>query len=346
MNEITFWNDKKVLVTGHTGFKGSWLCVFLYYLGAKVYGLSKEVKEGIYTDAKISKLLESEIYFDISTNDNKALENLIKKIKPDIVFHFAAQSLVIKSYEDPKETIYSNIIGSYNVIDSIAKSNEVKSLIIATTDKVYKYPDKKNTELSELGGKDFYSASKVSVELIISAYLNNLNENELNLSVVRSGNVIGGGDRSENRLINDLIKAIVSKNEFKLRMPHSVRPWQYILDSLHGYLLVAKENYEDNTSQIYNLNSEINNKYDSQTISSLLIKAWGSDIKIEINNKKKYQEVEKLVIDSKKAYDNLGWKPKYSIEDAIAEIVGWEKHHLSDSSPEFSLNEVGKFLSI
>jgi len=339
-----FWKNKKVLITGHTGFKGSWLTLFLNYLGSEVHGLSREEKPGIYSMANVKELLKSETKADISTFDTEFLSTIISKISPDIVFHLAAQSLIIKSYEDPKDTIYSNVIGTYNILDLINKSKNTRSLIIATTDKVYKYPEKENKEKAELGGSDFYSATKSSAELIINAFNNSSKNDSLNVSVVRSGNVIGGGDRSENRLMTDLIVALNNNKNFNLRMPESIRPWQYILDSLHGYLLIAQENYEKGLAEIYNLNSKINNKFNSQKIAELMFENWGTNKEIIFKTDKKYKEVDKLTIDSTKAIKNLNWMPKYSVEETVEEIVQWEKYHKKNSGCDYSLSQIKKFM--
>ena len=343
-NLNNFWNNKKVLITGHTGFKGSWLTIFLNYLGSEVHGLSREEKPGIYSMANVKELLSSETQADISTYDTSVLSTAISKISPDIVFHMAAQSLVIKSYEDPKDTVYSNVIGTYNILDLINKSDNTKSLIIATTDKVYRYPEKENKEEAELGGSDFYSATKSSAELLISAFKNSSKNDNLNISVVRSGNVIGGGDRSENRLMTDLITALNNDKNFNLRMPESIRPWQYILDSLHGYLLIAQENFEDEKSDIYNLNSKINNDYNSQKIAELMFKNWGTKNEITFQTEIKYKEVDKLTIDSSKAIKKLNWMPKYSVEETVEEIVQWEKYHKINKGFDYSLNQIKKFI--
>ncbi len=343
-NLNNFWNNKKVLITGHTGFKGSWLTIFLNYLGSEVHGLSREEKPGIYSMANVKKLLRSETKADISTYDTGILSTAISKISPDIVFHLAAQSLVIKSYEDPKDTVYSNVIGTYNVLDSINKSENTKSLIIATTDKVYKHPEKENKEEEEIGGSDFYSATKSSAELLINAFNNSSKNNSLNVSVVRSGNVIGGGDRSENRLMTDLITALNNDQNFNIRMPESIRPWQYILDSLHGYLLIGQENFEKQKSEIYNLNSKINNEYNSRKIAELVFNNWGTKKEIIIQTDVNYKEVDKLTIDSSKAIKNLNWMPKYSVEETVEEIVQWEKYHKKNSDCDYSLSQIKKFM--
>ena len=338
-----FWKDKVVIITGHTGFKGSWLTLFLKHLGAEVHGISREKKNGIYEKAKIGEICSSENFLDISNFDTSEIEKIIKSISPDVVFHFAAQSLVIKSYEDPKDTIYSNIIGTYNIMESVNASN-CRSLVIATTDKVYKYPEKNNIETSELGGKDFYSSTKVSAELLIQSYISSAKRSELSISVVRSGNVIGGGDRSENRLLTDLVDSLLNSTDFHLRMPKSIRPWQYILDSLSGYLLIAERTFINNESEIYNLNSDLNNSYNTESIAKLMIQNWGTENKIIIKNEDQYKEVKELVINSGKAKEKLDWVPKYEMEEIIQEIINWEKNYIKVEGPEFSLKQIKKYI--
>ena len=173
-NENNFFKGKNILITGHTGFKGSWLTIVLNYLGAVVSGVSREKKEGIYAIANIHNLLASEYFYDIGEKSTKNLEKVINEVNPDIIFHFAAQSLVIQSYKNPKDTIFSNIIGTYNVLESSNNSQKIRTLVISTTDKVYRNPNGRNDENSDLGGKDFYSTSKVSAEIIIDSFIKNI----------------------------------------------------------------------------------------------------------------------------------------------------------------------------
>jgi len=345
---LNFWKSKRVLITGHTGFKGSWLVLMLSYLGAEVYGVSREKKDGIYEKANVSGICSKEYFTDISSKNYKDLEEIVNAIKPEVIFHFAAQSLVIKSYEDPADTIHTNIIGTYNVMEVSNNCKELKSLVVATTDKVYKNPSEDNTEASELGGKDFYSASKVSCEMIIQAFIKASKRKDLAISIVRSGNVIGGGDRAENRLMTDLVTSLLQNSEFNLRMPNSIRPWQYILDSLYGYLLVAEKGLENNESEVFNLNSDKNNKFNAEDISKMMFRKWDaplSNIKLE-NNKKEHEEVKTLKINSSKAKLKLNWEPKYNLEKIVSEIVEWEKNYSVNTGPSFSILQIEKYLEL
>ena len=347
MNEFNkFWDSKKVLITGHTGFKGSWLSLFLKNLNAELYGVSREKKDGIYTLGNLSNLFESELFVDISTSNTDSLNEYIANVNPEVVFHFAAQSLVIEGYKNPKDTIYSNIIGSYNMMEIINSISSVKSLVISTTDKVYKYPNHDNKEDSELGGKGYYSSSKVSVENLISAFINSSKNDYLNISTVRSGNVIGGGERAQNRLLTDLIQSVINNEDFILRMPEAIRPWQYVLDSIYGYLLIAKDNYINEKSEIFNLNSKPNNKFSSKYLSDVFIDTWESDIKIIIDESKDFKEVEILTINSEKAKNELGWVPLYDIPETIKNIVAWEKEYANKTNHnhEFSYKQINDYI--
>ncbi len=335
-----FWKEKKVLITGHTGFKGSWLTLFLKYLGADIYGISREEKEGIYKKANLKGLLNENIYLDLADVQKKDLYSTIDRINPDIVFHLAAQSLVYVGYTNPLDTLNSNIIGTYNLLEA---SKKIKSIIISTTDKVYKNSEVDNNEDSELGGKDFYSASKVGTENVIEAFKKM--ESSCYISTVRSGNVIGGGDRAEKRLVTELINSLINNKDFILRKPDSIRPWQSVFDSIYGYLLIAEENNKKGIGEVYNLNSKLNNKFTSSYLSKSFIKEWGSQIRIINEENEKFKEVDKLKIDSSKAEKRLGWKPETSIEDLVSKTVEWEKNYINKNNFEFSLKQVEEYIN-
>ena len=280
---INFWNNKKVLVTGHTGFKGTWLSLILKQMNASIFGLSdNSITSDIYKKINGSRFFTKEFNCDISENESQ-LSKIMKKNEFDIIFHFAAQALVTKAYMYPIETLRTNIFGTYNIISEILNSKCTDSLIVSTTDKVYKNTSQYNNEDSQLGGNEFYSSSKVAAENIIEAFKNSTNLNDLSISTVRSGNVLGGGDGAHGRLMTDLIYSLKNKKSITLRNPKSIRPWQDILDSISGYLLVAENNYVNKAGDIFNLNSELNDSLTVEDITNLLINEWGSKIKIEKN---------------------------------------------------------------
>ena len=261
-----FWNKKKVFITGHTGFKGTWLCIILSYLNSRIYGyalISK--KESLFNKSKIIKKLASNSYSDI--NDISKLKKELKKSKPEVIFHLAAQPLVLESYKDPLKTFSTNIIGTLNLLECIREIKSIKSVVIITTDKVYKINKKNNafSELNQLGGFDPYSASKVGTEIVVDCYIKSFFKNTFlqnKVSTARAGNVIGGGDFSKDRLVPDIIEAINNGKKLIIRNPNYIRPWQHVLDPLMGYLILAKKQYKNkinNTQPCWNFGPNKNN---------------------------------------------------------------------------------------
>ena len=321
-----FWNKKKVLITGHTGFKGSWLSLMLLNFGAKIYGISfKPKKKDLnFINSDLNKKCKN-YFFDIC--NYKKLNQTIKKIKPDIIFHLAAQPLVIEGYINPKKTYDTNTLGTLNILEAI-KKNRVKTSIIVTTDKVYKNDDtkKKFNENNDLGGSDPYSSSKHLAELIVENYNTNYFKSmRLNVVTARAGNVIGGGDRGENRLIPDFFK---TSNKMIVRSPNSTRPWQFIIDPLDGYLKLAKfihnKMLKDNH---YSWNFAPNNQQpkDVKYIINKLNKKFNK--KIIYKSDKKILEKKYLNLNSQKAKKYLKWNSKYTVLESIKKIIDWEYNY-------------------
>ena len=321
-----YWKNKKVLVTGHTGFKGSWLSAVLRHFGSEVIGLSDgSILSDEYKTQDRKYIYKEEFTLDIS-DDMSDFRRVLSKHEIDTVFHLAAQGIVSTAFQYPLKTIMSNIIGTYNILDLVNSYENINSLVISTTDKVYFETSKENTEEDKLGGAEFYSASKASTEHIINAYLKTKKRNSLNVGVVRSGNVLGGGDGAKDRIMTDIINALKESNKITLRMPESIRPWQYILDSLTGYLLTCEYVKTQSVDEVFNLNSPSNNKYTVRNLTDEIVEAWkpDTDFKIKIE-KSDLQETETLIINSNKANKLLNWSPKYEIKDIAEKIVSWEK---------------------
>ena len=337
-----FWNEKKVIVTGHTGFKGSWLVVFLNKLGCRVIGISDHKHDGIYMKANVSSLIDEEFFMDLSNQETSELFSIFKRFKPDIVFHFAAQSLVISSYKNPYKTLKDNILSSLNIFEATKFSNPAGTIVVSTTDKVYKNSGDLNSEDYELGGKDFYSYSKVAVEELIEAYKHI--QPDLKISVIRSGNVIGGGDSGKNRLIPDIVRSMENNTILTLRHPDSIRPWLSIFDSLYGYLLLAELTYKKEQAGTYNLNSKENNKLTTKEIVEVFKKNWYKNLETEISSKYIFSEVDVLKIDSEKAKNDLNWSPKYNIEDCVKLTAKWEREIINDSN--YSQKQIEDYLSL
>ena len=334
-----FWKNRKVLITGHTGFKGSWLACYLNYLGSEVYGLSDaEIISENYERIDKKKTFQSEYNLNISDNNNELTKVFNQDF--DFVFHLAAQGVVSTAKIKPLETLVTNIIGTFNVMNLVNENEKINGLVISTTDKVYSDTANSNLEESSLGGKEFYSASKASTEHIISAFINTISRKDLNIGVVRSGNVLGGGDGGKDRIVTDIINSLKNNEDIYLRNPGSIRPWQYILDSLNGYLMTGEYCVKNNQNEIFNLGSSENNEKKVMDLTENILKNWNSDKNIEIKQKQNsFYESEFLRIDSKKANNILGWQPLFDLEMISRAIVDWYK---SDNE-EITIDQIDEF---
>ncbi len=323
-----FWKNKKVFITGHTGFKGTWLSIILNLLGAKIYGYSlKPRKKSLFNQTNINKSLNSSTIADI--RNFSLLKKKIHQFKPDVIFHLAAQPLVLESYKNPKNTYETNIIGTVNLLETIKKINSVKSVVIITTDKVYKI-NKKNVkygELAELGGNDPYSASKASVELIVNSYIKsffNDNKKKTVISTARSGNVIGGGDYSVNRLLPDIIQSIDLKKKLIIRNPKSIRPWQHVLEPLIGYLILAEKQFKKILPKNeINWNFGPSNSNFKKVIEIVKIVKKISNFDYTIKENKKFKETDILKLNSSKANKKLNWTSSISLKDTLKLTIEW-----------------------
>ena len=321
-----FWKNKKVLVTGHNGFKGSWLVAILSLQGANIYGVSLQPLEGstIYNSAKINECLKEDKVIDI--RNYSKLSQYVQKIEPDIIFHFAAQALVGNSYNDPIETYSTNIMGTINLIESARYLKTLRCIINVTSDKCYENKESiyGYREYDVLGGSDPYSCSKSCVELISNSYRNSfLNEKQISLVTVRAGNVIGGGDCSPLRLLPDIFRAIENNNCLAVRSIVSIRPWQHVLDPLLGYIKLAEESYTSfQYSSGWNFGPD---KYCSMSVNDILIffKNYFPDLRWKINKEKKFKESKILELDITKAQTLLNWEPKITIEEALELTINW-----------------------
>jgi CDP-glucose 4,6-dehydratase len=327
-----FWSKKRVFITGHTGFKGSWLSIILTYLNSTIDGYSlKPRKNSLFNKSMIKKKLRSNTYSDI--NNLTKLKKKIKDCKPEIIFHLAAQPLVIDSYKDPIKTLNTNIIGTANLLESIRGIKSIKSVVIITTDKVYKI--KKNNkaykELDQLGGFDPYSASKVGTEIVVESYIKSFFKNSIlknRISTARAGNVIGGGDFSSNRLIPDIISSINNKKKLKIRNPNHIRPWQHVLDPLMGYLILAKKQYigkVDNKLHSWNFGP---NKSNFKRVIEIAryIKTLQRFEYIFTKNNVNFKETEILKLNSLKAKKKLNWTSKWNLTKSIKKTLEWNEN--------------------
>ncbi len=327
-----FYKNKKVLVTGHTGFKGFWIFLILKFLGAKVIGYSLPLKknDNFIFYKKLKKFYEKRsIYNDII--NKKKLSNTIKSFRPQIIFHFAAQSLVIDSQKNPKKTLETNLIGTNNIIDICFKTKSVKSLVIATSDKCYLNIGRRKifNEDSELGGVEVYSSSKAMCEQLINLYLiTNHKRLSFGLSSVRAGNVIGGGDFSNYRIIPDIIRGYQSKN-ISLRNPKHVRPWQHVLDVCYAYLLIPIFHYKNKNKYNgpYNVGPFEKKLINVKALTKKFLFILGKKYKIQ-TKKEKFVESKLLVLNSNKIKKTLKWKPMYNFTTSIEKTAEWYKNFL------------------
>jgi CDP-glucose 4,6-dehydratase len=347
-----FWNKKKVFVTGHTGFKGSWLCVFLNFLGAEVtgYSLKPTTKPSLYNLAKINKIIKKSVIADV--RDYKKLYKEIKNSNATIIFHLAAQPLVRYSYLLPKETFDTNVLGSLNVLECVRRIKKVKSSIIITTDKVY--DNSKNKifkETDKLGGIDPYSSSKVCVEHLFSSYINSFFKKSKNqkLATVRAGNVIGGGDYSEDRLISDIYRFAKKNKKIILRNPNSTRPWQHVLEPLSGYLLLAEKlnkNKLNKIDQNWNFGPNISNCKSVKYIANYFAKSLKLEIKIAKNNSKDFKpETSYLRLSNYKARKVLKWHPRWSLNKSLNKILEWNNNAKSKGYKKVCEDQIKNYLS-
>tara|TARA_Y100000389_G_scaffold203602_1_gene252582 strand:+ start:12915 stop:13964 length:1050 start_codon:yes stop_codon:yes gene_type:complete len=337
-----FYKNKKILITGHSGFKGAWMSLFLNQLGSTVSGLSDmKIQSGIYREIKKNKIFTDEFTGDISNLN--FINEIISKNDFDIVFHFAAQGIVSKAAENPRETITTNVLGTYNLLDACNRNENIKLFVVATTDKVYEDHSNNNIESSKLGGREFYSASKASSEHIIQAFVNTEKRGDLFIGTVRAGNVLGGGDYGKDRILTDVLNSLSKKTNITLRNPNAIRPWQYILDSIYGYLLVGEHCQIDSQNSIFNLNSELNNKYTVLNFVETLLEQWTSDYKCSIKYEEgdKFYESKILTINSSKAQNILDWCPSFDMESLCKYIAEYET---STNKYEYAISHVNSFL--
>ena len=332
--DYNFWCGKKVLITGHTGFKGSWLSAWLAKLGAQLYGYSiaPPTQPSMYELLQTDKLFSNQVLADI--RDKDILKGFIEEVQPEILFHLAAQPLVRESYLNPYDTITTNIIGTANVLEAARSCSFLRVIVNITTDKCYENKGSSVcfTEDDKLGGNDVYSASKSSTELITHAYrqsffLNCVGERALRIATVRAGNVIGGGDFAKDRLVPDMIRSIFRKEPIVLRNPDAIRPWQHVLDPIYGYLLLAQRLYDTpnhDLDQAYNFGPNRESLKTVQEIVSLLLSQFGLQYYDIVNlHNQQFHEEKYLGLNSNKAKEYLGWEPTLDLPSALRFTADW-----------------------
>ena len=356
-NKFNIYNqfkNKTVLVTGHTGFKGSWLTLWLTLLGAKVIGVSINIPSKP-SHFKVIKLKNKIIHRTADIRNLRELKSIFKKNQPDYVFHLAAQALVKKSHFDPIYTWQTNTMGTLNVLESLREIKKNCVAVLITSDKSYKNLEIKRgyNEKDILGGKDPYSASKASAELAIQSYISSffpIKKTKVIISVARAGNVIGGGDWSENRLIPDCVKSWSKNKKVLIRSPKSTRPWQHVLEAIWGYLVLAA-NLKKNKKlhgEAFNFGPNQNQNYSVISLVKLIKKSWKLTSWKISKRKKIFQESNLLKLNSTKAKNKLKWKSILSFKETISMVARWYKSYYSkkEKMDEVSLNQIKEYQKI
>jgi len=333
------FKDKKVLVTGHTGFKGSWLTIFLNMLGAEVYGYSLEppTSPSLFVEAKLDELAHSYIG---DVRDLDKLSKFIQEVKPDFVIHMAAQPLVRDSYKIPVETFSINVMGTVNLLESVRLNLGYKMAVVnVTTDKCYENKEWHwgYRENEPMGGYDPYSNSKGCSELVTASYRNSFfNKNEYQthqvaLASARAGNVIGGGDWANDRLIPDFLRAIANKVNVNIRSPYAIRPWQHVLEPLNGYLTLAAKLYAEGTiyAEGWNFGPDDSDAKNVEWVISEICTLWGDGASYSIDQTPQPHEANYLKLDCSKAKSELSWYPNWDIKKTLSSIVDWNKDWLN-----------------
>lgn len=345
------YKDKKVFITGHTGFKGAWLSLWLKKIGAKVagYSLLPNTNPSLYEILNLKEYLDKNFIGNIL--DLTALEEAINSFEPDIVFHLAAQPLVRLSYKEPIETYETNVIGTLKVLEAARKQKTVKAFVNVTTDKCYENIEKEvlYKEDDKMGGYDMYSSSKACSEILSASFRNSFLKDGFLLATARAGNVIGGGDWATDRLIPDFIRAINKNEKIHLRYPDAVRPWQHVLEPLCGYLTLGEKLLQDdkNFAQGFNFGPEKDSVLTVLDVVKKLIKNYSKG-DFDVESGEKPHEATLLMLDIAKAKEKLGWKPRFSADEAIEKTAQWYKEFYSNNCDilKYTLGQIEDFEAI
>lgn len=349
----TFWQGKRVLLTGHTGFKGSWLSLWLQSLNAQVtgYALVPPTKPSLFEAAEVGKGMAS-VNGDI--RDLEHLQRVFAEHRPEIVIHMAAQPLVRYSYNEPVETYSTNVMGTVNLLEAVRHTSGVKVVLNVTSDKCY---DNREwhwgyREHEAMGGYDPYSNSKGCAELVTAAYRNSYfhpekyHEHGVALATGRAGNVIGGGDWAEDRLIPDIMRAIAKSHPVKIRNPHAIRPWQHVLEPLSGYLALAQKLYEEGAAYAegWNFGPSDEDAKPVQWIVESLTNTWGKGASWQLDGDSHPHEAHYLKLDCSKAKARLAWHPRWHLQNALGAIVDWHQaYHAGKDMRTVTLGQIAEY---
>ena len=345
-----FYRNKKIFLSGHTGFKGAWLSCWLKMMGAKVCGFSlKPENESLFNILELSQELDETHFGDI--RNVQLLEKTINNFQPEIIIHMAAQALVKASYFDPRATYETNVIGTLNIFEAARKAGSVKAIVNITTDKCYENKEINYAYQEEdpMGGYDPYSSSKACAEILTSSYRRSFMQKEgIALASVRAGNVIGGGDFSIDRIIPDIFRSIRDRKKVELRSPNAIRPWQHVMEPLLGYLNLAQNLFEkgNDFAKAYNFGPDSDAQENVETLTKIFIEKIGFGA-YEINANYDLHEAGILMLNNNRAKKELNWQPKLSFAETISWTADWYKNYLEnkDDVRNFTIGQIKKFLA-
>ena len=336
------------LVTGHTGFKGSWLSLMLQMQGHSISGISLDpLEKSHFNLAKLSDIFENDLRIDIRNSEK--FRQAVEEIDPEVIIHLAAQPLVRESYRDPVGTFETNVLGTLNLLEATKELSNLKATLIITTDKVYKNHNhlRGYVESDELGGDDPYSASKAAADIATQSWIKSFATSPV--AIARAGNVIGGGDWAVDRIIPDLVNAYSANRLPTLRYPDAIRPWQHVLDCLAGYQKLLKEMLETRQSGQWNFGPTLDKKHSVSELTESFAKSWGvvgNEQPWKLAENVQPHEAGYLLLDSSKARETLGWKDKLDFELAIGITVEWFKKMETENPREVTTNQIREFLAI
>lgn len=349
-----FYKGKRVLVTGHTGFKGSWLSIWLHEMGAQVIGLAQDpyTDKDNYVLSGIGQRMTADLRGDIRNADT--VGEVFDKYRPDIVFHLAAQPLVRLSYDIPVETFQTNVMGTVNVMEAMRTQRETRVGVMITTDKCYENKEQiwGYRENEPMGGYDPYSASKGAAEIAISAWRRSFfHTDEMrragkSLASVRAGNVIGGGDWAKDRIVPDCIRALENGKTIDIRSPHAIRPWQHVLEPLGGYLLLAARMWDDpqGYDEAWNFGPRAESVADVWSVAQKVVGCYGSGTLRDVSNPHDLHEAKLLLLDISKARFRLNWEPRLNLDGCVAMTTEWYRRYRKDDVYGLCVGQINQYL--